>query len=381
MTDTKTVSPSAQALSWSPQQSSALLQVKQWLATPKKQRQQVFHLFGYAGTGKTTLAKEIAGMAKGEVLFMCFTGKASLVLRKKGCAGASTIHSAIYKAKRDPHTGKHTFKRNPDSAVATAALVIVDEVSMVNGTLGQDLVSFGTPILVLGDPFQLPPISGDGFFDTPKPEVLLTEIHRQAQDNPIIRLSMDVRAGRALVPGAYGDSRVILRTDVRGDEVLGADQVLVGMNTTRQRYNRRIRELKGFDSQFPEMGDRLVCLRNNHVKGLLNGSLWQPKKLGLTAERIISLDVESLDDTDAGVVDVTVPEAFFLGKEKDLDWQIKRNNDEFTFGWALTCHKSQGSQWDNVYIVDESSVFQEKAARWRYTAITRAAERLTIVVD
>lgn len=158
MTDKKPATTAAQALQWSPQQSSALLQVKQWLATPKKQRKQVFHLFGYAGTGKTTLAKEIAGMAKGEVLFMCFTGKASLVLRKKGCAGASTIHSAIYKAKRDPRTGKHTFKRNPDSAVATAALVIVDEVSMVNGTLGQDLVSFGTPILMLPYTCTLTPL-------------------------------------------------------------------------------------------------------------------------------------------------------------------------------------------------------------------------------
>ncbi|MCY1169390.1 RecBCD enzyme subunit RecD [compost metagenome] len=129
------------------------------------------------------------------------------------------------------------------------------------------------------------------------------------------------------------------------------------------------------------MGDRLVCLRNNHAKGLLNGSLWQPKRLGNDADNIISLEVKSLDDEDAGAVDVTVPEAFFLGREKDLDWRIKRANDEFTFGWALTCHKSQGSQWDNVFIVDESSVFGEKAARWQYTAITRAAERLTLLVN
>lgn len=371
----------ATSVQWSPQQSNALLAVKEWLATPKKKRLQVFHVFGYAGTGKTTLAKEIAGMVKGEVLFMCFTGKAALVLKKKGCGGASTIHSAIYKAKRDPHTGKHTFKLNRDSAVGSAALVIVDEVSMVNELLGRDLISFGTPILVLGDPFQLPPISGDGFFDTPKPEILLTEIHRQAQDNPIIRLSMDVRAGKALQPGTYGDSRVILRSDVDADEVLGADQVIVGMNTTRQRYNHRIRKLRGFDSAFPEMGDRLVCLRNNHAKGLLNGSLWQPKRLGSDADNIIGLEVKSLDDEDAGPVDVTVPEAFFLGKEKDLDWRIKRANDEFTFGWALTCHKSQGSQWDNVFIVDESAVFAEKATRWQYTAITRAAERVTLLVN
>lgn len=368
------------AVQWSPQQSKALLSVKDWLATPNKQRMQVFHLFGYAGTGKTTLAKEIAGMVKGAVLFMCFTGKAALVLKKKGCDGASTIHSAIYKSKRDPRTGKHSFKLNRDSEVAGAALVIVDEVSMVNELLGRDLLSFGTPILVLGDPFQLPPIQGDGFFDTPKPEILLTEIHRQAEDNPIIRMSMDVREGRQLRVGTYGDSRVIQREQILGDEVLGADQVIVGTNITRMRYNKRIRELRGFTSTFPEMGDRLVCLRNNHTNGLLNGSLWQPRKIGPHADKLIHLDVQSLDDDKATPVDVSVPEAFFLGKEKDLDWRVKRENDEFTFGWALTGHKSQGSQWDNVFIVDESAVFAEKAARWQYTAITRAAERLTMVV-
>ncbi|MEO8391174.1 ATP-dependent RecD-like DNA helicase [Polaromonas sp.] len=367
-------------LDWSPQQDAALHAVKAWIAMPKKTRPQVFHLFGYAGTGKTTLAKEIAAMVKGDVLFMCFTGKAALVLKKKGCDGASTIHSAIYKTKQDERTGTHKFRLNKDSPVRGAALVIVDEVSMVDGTVGKDLLSFNTPILVLGDPFQLPPIRGEGFFDTPKPEVLLTEIHRQAKDNPIIRLSMDVRNGMRLKPGQYGTSRIIQRADVDGEEVLKADQVLVGMNKTRQGYNRRIRQLKEFEDRFPVMGDRLVCLRNNHEKGLLNGSLWKPTKLGDSGD-FIDLRVESLDDDACPEVDVNIPRQFFLGTEQDLDWRIKRENDEFTFGWALTGHKAQGSQWDNVFVVDESAVFKENAARWQYTAITRAAERVTVLID
>lgn len=153
-------------------------------------------VFGFAGTGKTTIAKQINEDLNGGVLYMAFTGKAALVLRKKGCALASTIHGAIYKPIEDPLTGHTTFRLNPDSSVAHARLVCVDEVSMVGPDIGNDLLSYGTKILVLGDPFQLPPIEGVGFFTDCEPDILLTEIHRQAADNPIIRMSMDIREGR-----------------------------------------------------------------------------------------------------------------------------------------------------------------------------------------
>jgi exodeoxyribonuclease-5 len=365
-------------MDWSPQQDKALLGVKAWLAN--KKGQQVHRIFGFAGTGKTTLAKEIATMVNGDVHYMCFTGKAALVLRQKGCPGASTIHSAIYRAKRDDRTGKHRFSINKDSVVRHVKLVIVDEVSMVDEKIGQDVLSFGTRVLVLGDPFQLPPIKGEGFFTDRQPDILLTEIHRQARDNPIIRLSMQVRDNQLLVPGTYGASKVIQREQVDRDEVLQSDQVLVGMNKTRQGYNRRIRALRGLEGTRPAMGDRLVCLRNNHEKGLLNGSLWQPKLLKPATGDKVEMEVESLDDDTAESVDVETPIEYFLGTEKDLDWRVKRESDEFTFGWALTCHKAQGSQWPNVFIVDESSVFRENSQRWLYTALTRAAERVTVLV-
>ena len=369
-------------MEWSPQQNKALQSVQAWLKD--KKGPQVFRLFGFAGTGKTTLAKEIAEMVKGHVLYMCFTGKAALVLRRKGCTGASTIHSAIYKAKRDDVTGHHVFKLDRDSAVRGAGLVIVDEVSMVGMELGKDLLSFGTRILVLGDPFQLPPIKGEGFFDSTAPDVLLTEIHRQAADNPIIRMSMDVREGRTLRPGTYGESRVITRDQVEGKEVLAADQVIVGLNRTRQNYNRRIRELRDLEGPTPVLGDRLICLRNDRDLGLLNGSLWEPTKspeVLYDNVPLVKARVTSLDDPDADQVDITVPKHFFLGTEKELDWRIKRDYEEFTFGWAITGHKSQGSQFDNVFVVDEGFVFREDAARWQYTAITRAAERVTVLVS
>ena len=61
-------------------------------------------------------------------------------------------------------------------------------------------MSFGVPVLVLGDPAQLPPIQGGGYFTEAEPDAMLTEVHRQAFDNPIVRLSMDVRAGERPKP-------------------------------------------------------------------------------------------------------------------------------------------------------------------------------------
>src|SRR5258708_25402910 len=135
-------------------------------------------------------------------------------------------------------------------------------------------MSFGVPVLVLGDPAQLPPVAGGGFFTDAEPDVMLTEVHRQATDDPIIRLSMIVREGGALVEGAYGASRVIGRDEVEQEEVILADQILVGRNVTPPSYNARIRQLLRRGSEMPVAGDKLVCLRNARKRGLLNGSLW-----------------------------------------------------------------------------------------------------------
>lgn len=344
-------------------------------------------VFGYAGSGKTTMAKEIAASVDGHVLYMCFTGKAALVLRKKGCAGASTIHSAIYKPVEDPLTGHTEFALNPESPVAYASLVVVDEVSMVGEDIGLDLLSYGTKVLVLGDPFQLPPIKGEGFFTDVTPDIMLTEIHRQAAENPIIRMSMDIREGRALAPGYYGESLVVRRSEISretmAEMVLAADQLLCGMNKTRQTFNTRVRELKGiagqFESWLPAEGDRLVCLKNNRLKGLLNGGLWEARLVGTKGGKI-TMRVKSLDEDGVVPVDVETPMEFFKGTEKELDWKALKQSDQFTYGYALTVHKSQGSQWDNVLLYDESSVFRETSARHRYTAVTRAAEKVTVVV-
>jgi len=346
-------------MEFSPQQDDALVAASRWL---KAGDRQVFRLFGYAGTGKTTLARHLAEDVDGDVLFAAFTGKAAQVLRSRGATKASTIHSLIYRPKgedvvEDEETGRKevlpTFSLNRQSPLSKADLIIIDECSMVDEDLGRDLLSFGTPVLVLGDPGQLPPVSGGGFFTEHEPDILLEEIHRQARDNPIIELARQVREGNQVMIGDYGDAaKVISKRDVDTDEVLAADQVLVGTNKTRRLYNQRLRDLKGFEGPLPAAGDKLVCLRNIRTED---------------------------DGVDRHSAKVKLLKAAFEEPEKEIPWQIKRRHDDFDYGYALTVHKAQGSQWENVYLFDESYAFREHRDRWLYTAITRAAEQLTIV--
>ena len=374
-------------MQFSPQQDEALQAVSRWL---KAGRPQLFRLFGYAGTGKTTLARHFASHVDGQVQFAAFTGKAAQVLRSKGATNARTIHSLIYRPKgeeetADEITGKTsmtpTFTLNRQSPIAKAKLIIVDECSMVDEALGRDLLSFGVPVLVLGDPGQLPPISGGGFFTEAEPDHLLTEIHRQARDNPIIRLAQDVREGREFMKGDFGAAQVISKDEVTQELVMEADQVLVGTNRTRKRYNQRLRELKGFSAAYPQAGDKLVCLRNDPAKGLLNGSLW---KVMSSAKETIKPGINLLvspeeDDPERGIAKIKLLKAQFDDPDTEIPWATKKRFDDFDFGYALTVHKAQGSQWDNVVLFDESWAFRDMRQRWLYTAVTRAAQRLTVV--
>src|SRR6187399_3606397 len=261
---------------FTPHQDNALKSVADWLkAGPGRNgTRQVFRLFGYAGTGKTTLARHIAEEADGEVKFAAFTGKAASVMRGKGCRDASTIHSLIYRA-RESGEEIPSFDLWDEAPASKAELIIIDECSMVDAELGRDLLSFGVPVLVLGDPAQLPPIQGGGFFTEAEPDAMLTEVHRQAQDDPIVRLSMDIREGRELEIGRHGESEVVPRSELDPDRVMGADQVLVGRNNTRRAYNMRVRQKQNIEDPLPVAGDKLVCLRNNRKKGLFNGGLWR----------------------------------------------------------------------------------------------------------
>jgi len=401
-------------MDWAPQQDTALKLVERWRTSG---RDPVFMLGGYAGTGKTTLARHFAASVPGRVCFAAYTGKAAHVLRRSGVPSVSTIHKLIYlpkekcraklkelEAQREQlmtlpsptaeqtqqirqlnvaiaeemeNLARPAWTLNTDSELVGASLLVIDEYSMVDQQMGEDLLNFDVPILALGDPGQLPPVRGHCFFGR-QPDYMLTEIHRQASDNPIIRLSKDVREGRVLAPGTYGSSRVAPLGDLPKDElramILGTDQLLVGRNATRRSSNRRTRELLERKDVLPEVGDKLVCLRNNHQAGLLNGQTWSVMAPLEMDEDFLVLDV---GNEDGDRVTCLAHPNHFVGTADSLDYWTRRSAEEFDYGYALTVHKAQGSQWDRVVLFDEW--YGQDRQKWLYTAITRAAETITVV--
>ncbi len=383
---------------WSPQQDDALKQVNDWLQSGEEQ---VFHLFGYAGTGKTTLARHLAEGVKGTVLFAAFTGKAAYVplaslhpgkpnARTDGNVGAQGVEFQTLKWTKDDFDNaggrmpmgkaaqEWTFG-DVDAAFAKAKLIIIDECSMVDARMGADLLSFGTKVLVLGDPAQLPPVGGAGYFtENVRPNVMLEEIHRQAEESPIIRMATQVRLEQPLALGEWGDQcRVLSGERIAPDLALSFDQILVGKNKTRFATNKRVRTLKGIDDPYPVQGDRLVCLRNDHDAGLLNGAIFSVVSVGGVMDEKVLMDI--VPEGSNFAQEVMAHEHYFMGKGDDLPWFERKEAQEFDYGYALTVHKSQGSQWDSVLLFDESFCFRKDRWRWLYTGITRAAESLTVV--
>lgn len=407
------------------QQEKALSDVNNWY-TSKSTTQQVYKLHGYAGTGKTFLAKHFAESLGGEVLFAAYTGKAALVLRNMGCPLASTVHNLIYAptgnntssynelresiqlfsaellkngatveqlktherlielrallAIEEKEAKKPRFRLNKDSALRDASLLILDEVSMIDEQCGEDLESFGVPMLVIGDPAQLPPIKSTGRYVQGEADTLLTEIHRQAADSPIIHLATLARNKQRPALGQYGESCVINKADLAArSDAMDADQIICGKNSTRIAGNIRMRELRGLKGDMPVKGDKLVCLRNLHEMGLLNGSLWDVLSIDAPGERTFQVSLTSRDTAET-LYAVTSDALRFHSKGADelpfYDTSVSR----FDFGYLLTCHRMQGSQADDLLVIDESASFRQDWWRHLYTAITRAAERITIAI-
>ena len=383
------------SFSWSPQQAKALDDAARWhsecraeLLNDSALSKPIFRLFGFAGTGKSTLARHLADQADTKTCYAAYTGKAAMVMRRNGCEGASTIHSAIYETTMDEDTGIASYIWDKDGPFSRAGLIVLDECSMIDAQIGAEVLAYGRPVLVLGDPAQLPPVrkddgTGGGFFTEVEPDVMLTEIHRQAEGNPIIQLATAVREGRPLRAGQYGASAVIWRRDLREHHVMQADQLLVGKNATKDGYNAKIRKALGRKNNLPEIGERLVCIRNDKTKNILNGEIFEVVETGKTkayANGEIYLTIKSIDDAEKGDVRVTCRAECFNGRLKDLPFQALRGTQQFDFGYALTVHKSQGSQWGNVVLLDESAAFRDDARRFLYTGITRAADKITICI-
>jgi exodeoxyribonuclease-5 len=405
----KVVSPQPGAPEWSPQQRTAITLIRDWHGSPSKP---YFFLDGPAGTGKTTLLKAIGDTLGVTVAFASFTGKAAAVMRRKGCEDASTIHKLIYRPQinywcvKEPPEDKFAvpclppcakaehcqylrqecvgFELNDKSIAGEVDLIVIDEVSMVNEEMGSDLLSFGTPILVVGDTAQLPPVKGTGFFVSGKPDYRLTEIHRQKLDSPVLDLATRARQGAMLPCAVYGDaskggqSRVTQRESVV--EMLKHDVVIVGRHITRARINNAIREARGFHGPVPLPGEKVLAWKNNYQLGIMNGTIWIVRDAHDTGDGFYKMTIES-EDEKGKVIDVTAPIPPFTMVNKCADLIPQFPGHPFTLGYALTCHKAQGSEWNSVYVIDESWCWKQnnQERHWLYTAIGRAFERVTVV--
>lgn len=368
-------------------------------------RAPVFRLFGYAGTGKTTIARHIADQIGSNVQFATFTGKAAHILQGKGCPNARTIHSLIYLPKvksaarlrelrrklREAEPGpehdellrlveeeqanqsRPSFTLNLTSDLKGTDLLVIDEVSMVGQEIAEDLLTFGVPILALGDPAQLPPVKDVSYFIDAEPDVLLTEIHRQAAESEVLRMATSLRE-----TGDYGGGAIYERGGMSIEQVAEFDQIIVGTNRTRVRSNDRIRRHFGYEGEVPNVGERLICTRNDHELGLLNGSQWIVRSCHEDPSTgRLSMHMTSCDDERESVRCDVHPHPF---RDEEIPWFEIREAQCFDYAYAITVHKAQGSEYPRVVVIDEAHKFPVHARRpWRYTAVTRASDEVAII--
>jgi exodeoxyribonuclease-5 len=405
-------------------QQKATATFREWLLD---HRSGFFKLWGYAGTGKTTIAVHL-GENIDRVMYGAYTGKAASVMRKKGCVGAKTIHSMIYipeeiweekevngKKRREKKVIYHLKSREDkerrrgsrnkdryfdeyygaDFQIWDANLIIVDECSMVDEKMAKDLLSFGVPVLVIGDPAQLPPVNlGDndgnlnGYFMHGEPDAMLTEITRQAAESEIIRYSMFLREGsregkRWVVRKNGGEVSFHDLQSLSIEQGMEADQVICGLNVTRHKVNMRCRDLLGFSKNpYPVRGDKLICLLND--KNVMNGEMFSVLEDSVVSEGAMRLLMQEFDYDGGGwtiAKNLTLPDFEAVGAAERRAW----DDLKFGYGYAITCHKAQGSQWNRVIVNDESANFEKHnrgmGARWLYTAVTRAVDEVAIVRD
>ena len=377
-----------------------------------KNKEKYTVIAGYAGAGKSTLVRFIIeelktyGVKETDVCFACFTGKAAQVLLKKGNKNVITLHKLLYKSIPKESGG---FVRIPNPSIPYK-IVVVDEVSMAPKTLMDLLFKHDVYVICLGDPFQLPPVDkkeDNHLLDTP--HIFLDEIMRQAQESEIIQLSMAIRENRPIEAFQGKEVQILNKEELNTGMLTWADQILVATNATRVSINTQMRKLLNFGEK-PQDGDKIICLRNywdcfsDNEEPLVNGTIGILKNSFLT-KRYLPRIVKSTDGlshidlimgdfiSDSGMYfhSLEMDKKMIDTGEFSLDWktvyQLNRNPKtrdipplEFTYGYAITCHKAQGSEWDKVLVIEEKFPFDRiEHARWLYTAVTRSSEKLVLV--
>lgn len=351
---------------------------------------------GYAGVGKSTLVQFIIdalNVPRDKVIYIAYTGKASLVLRNKGCENAITAHKLLYHAKEKPD-GTYEFKpkKHLDDDYR---IIVLDECSMLPEEMWELLLSHGVHVLALGDPGQLPPVSGNSTILN-HPHIMLEEVVRQAQDSPIIRLSMDIRAGKWIEYGGTKECRIIPYERVSDKLLIGADQILCGKNITRHVLNEKLRQIKFGKtySKQPIDGDKIICLHNQWQKvgtngdPLVNGMIGTISNVDFKDNDVLynpKMTADFISDNDGLYTNLHMDYKIFTEKETTVNkdnWKRYPKNlraFEFDYAYAVTVHKFQGSEAEKVIVYDEWLGDKEYHQKWLYTAVTRSSKMLVVV--
>lgn len=387
-------------------QQLAIDSIYEWFYNTNKS---MFKLGGYAGTGKTSLIPLIvSSLSIKDVAYLAYTGKAASVLKTKLPSlhkhdFCGTIHQFMYTPIIDEKTKKIKGWYKKEVLSDQYSLIIVDESSMVPNYILKDLLSFKIKILFIGDCYQLPPID-DKFELMECPDYTLTKIHRQAEDNPIIKLSMIVRDNGNIPFGVHGYNPPVVKvpknSDLKGKFLKSTPKdflntmILVGRNSTRKMINSKIRQYLGHVSKLPKVGDKVICLKNNYKSGLINGlvgriehcDLWDNylgMEVWLPDQKEYYFGPVSKDvfyDKDHIDFNQTVEWIDINQNSCDLEKQ-ERQIDFFDYGYCTTVHKAQGSQADRVMVIEERfyKMSDEDWSRWLYTSITRSTKQLLIL--
>lgn len=368
--------------------------------------EQLFVIEGYPGTGKTFLVLHLIeqfGLDMDEVLFLTYMGKAANQLSKHGLP-AKTIDSAIYDYSQVPmkdqygnpiytesgRVKKEWIKERKSHLKKGIKLIVIDEHRMVDIKRGEDIMSYGIPVIALGDKNQLDPPFGKPFIDR-DPDVTLKEIMRQNQDSPIVYLSQKIIHREELKPGVYGNCAVIKRDMLEAYQLKNADIVITQTNKLRFRLNNMFRQ---YFKKYEELGrlhlgEKVICKRNNWKERvdkfyLTNG----------TVGTIYDIDNSSMDGKNL-IIDFQADFLKHPYKKLKIDYQrlfqspdeIQENGssyipgiDLFEFAYAITTYSSQGSEWDKVLCFDERIGDKEMQTKLLFTAVTRARESVTIVL-
>ena len=373
-----------------------------------KNREKYTVISGYAGTGKSTLVRFIIDaldVDEDKVAYATYTGKAAEVLRKKGNPNAMTLHRLLYDS--IPRQGGG-FIRIPKKQL-DYDIVVVDEVSMVPKTMVDMLLAHRVYILFLGDPGQLPQIDkkeAHNLLD--RPHVFLDEVMRQAAESEIIQLTMKIRNGEN-IPFMHGKEVIVVpKTELVTGHLTWADIIICATNKTRHNMNRQKRELLGY-SGILQTGERIIIKRNywedcdEDGNALVNGTVGtvaNPYESFVRIPSYVKNDRRDLPligciftpDGGKSFDTFEIDKDYLLKEEPCVDWRVSYQLGKLkpkigdilpkqaTYGYALTCHAAQGSEFDKVLVIEESFPFDKtEHQRWLYTAATRAAEKLVLV--